>query len=239
MRFQARVICYGAVSILLLLIVSENIMNVVLFGATGTLGSRILNELLARGHNVTAVVRDPSKLEPHENVTETAGDIFDAAGVAEAAIGAQVVVSAYGPPPDKPELLLDAVRALIAGVEVSAGDVSGAKRLIVVGGAGSLDVAPGVRLVDTPDFPPEWKAIAIAHADALDLLRPSKLDWTYVSPAAYIHPGERTGKYRVGKDRLLVNEKGQSEISAEDFAIAIADEVENPRHLLERFTAAW
>jgi len=150
-----------------------------------------------------------------------------------------VVVSAYGPPPDKPELLLDAVRALIAGVEVSAGDVSGAKRLIVVGGAGSLDVAPGVRLVDTPDFPPEWKAIAIAHADALDLLRPSKLDWTYVSPAAYIHPGERTGKYRVGKDRLLVNEKGQSEISAEDFAIAIADEVENPRHLLERFTAAW
>jgi putative NADH-flavin reductase len=216
------------------LIVSENIMNVVLFGATGTLGLRILNELVSRGHDVTAVVRDPSKLEPHENVTETAGDIMNAASVADAASGADVVVSAYGPPPDKPEVLLDAMRALIAGVEDS-----GVKRLIVVGGAGSLEVAPGVRLVDTPDFPPEWKAIAIAHADALEFLRKSKLDWTDVSPAAYIHPGERTGKYRAGKDQLLVNEKGQSEISAEDFAIAIADEVDTPLHLRERFTAAW
>ena len=209
-------------------------MNVVLFGATGTLGSRILNELLSRGHNLTAVVRDPSKLEPHENVTETAGDIFDAASVSDAAAGADVVVSAYGPGPEKPELLLDATRSLIAGVEAS-----GVKRLIAAGGAGSLEVAPGMRLVDTPDFPPEWKAIAIAHADALELLRASKLDWTSVCPAAYIHPGERTGKYRVGKDQLLVNDKGQSEISAEDFAIAIADEVENPRHLRERFTVAW
>jgi putative NADH-flavin reductase len=234
MRFRGRVICYGAVSILLLLIVSENIMNVVLFGATGTLGSRILQELLSRGHNMTAVVRDPSKLEPHENVTETAGDIFDSAGVADAASGADVVVSAYGPGPEKPELLLDATRSLIAGVEDS-----GVKRLIVAGGAGSLEVAPGVRLVDTPDFPPEWKGIAIAHAEALELLRTSRLDWTSVSPAAYIHPGERTGKYRTGEDQLLVDEKGQSEISAEDFAIAIADEVEHPRHLRERFTAAW
>ncbi len=209
-------------------------MNVVLFGATGTLGSRILQELLSRGHNMTAVVRDPSKLEPHENVTETAGDIFDSAGVADAASGADVVVSAYGPGPEKPELLLDATRSLIAGVEDS-----GVKRLIVAGGAGSLEVAPGVRLVDTPDFPPEWKGIAIAHAEALELLRTSRLDWTSVSPAAYIHPGERTGKYRTGEDQLLVDEKGQSEISAEDFAIAIADEVEHPRHLRERFTAAW
>jgi uncharacterized protein len=209
-------------------------MNIVLFGATGTLGSRILNELLARGHNVTAVVRDPSKLEPHENVTETAGDIFDAASVADAASGAGVVVSAYGPGPGKPELLLDATRALIAGVEAS-----GTNRLIMVGGAGSLEVAPGVKLVDSPDFPAEWKSIAVAHEEALELLRTSKLDWTYVSPAAYIHPGERTGKYRAGKDQLLVNDKGQSEISAEDYAIAIADEVENPQHVRERFTAAW
>jgi putative NADH-flavin reductase len=209
-------------------------MNVVLFGATGTLGSRILNELLARGHNLTAVVRDPSKLEPHENITATAGDIFNSASVADGARGADVVVSAYGPPQDKPELLLDAMRALIAGVEAS-----GTKRLIVVGGAGSLEVAPGVKLVNSPDFPAEWKGIAVAHEEALELLRTSKLDWTYVSPAAYIHPGERTGKYREGKDQLLVNEKGQSEISAEDYAIAIADEVENPRHLRERFTAAW
>ncbi len=209
-------------------------MNVVLFGATGTLGSRILKELVSRGHHITAVVRDPSKLETRENVTATTCDIFDAASVADAAGGADVVLSAYGPGAGKPELLLDAMRALIAGV-----GASGTMRLIAVGGAGSLEVAPGVRLVDTPDFPPEWKGIAIAHAEALDLLRPSKLDWTSVSPAAYIHPGERTGHYRVDKDRLLVNDKGQSEISAEDFAIAIADELENPQHLRERFTAAW
>jgi putative NADH-flavin reductase len=183
---------------------------------------------------VTAVVRDPSKLEPHENVTETAGDIFDAASVADAASGADVVVSAYGPGPEKPELLLDAMRSLIAGVEAS-----GVRRLIVVGGAGSLEVAPGVRLIDTPDFPPAWKGIAVAHAEALELIRASKLDWTSASPAAFIRPGERTGKYRVGKDQLLVDDKGESKISAEDFAIAIADEVENPQHLSERFTAAW
>src|SRR3984957_4335908 len=110
MRFEARVICYGAIPILLLLLVSENIediMNVVLFGATGTLGSRILRELVSRGHHVTAVVRDPSRLEAYENVTVTAGNILDAASVADAVSGADVVVSAYGPPQDKPDLLLD------------------------------------------------------------------------------------------------------------------------------------
>jgi hypothetical protein len=209
-------------------------MNIVLLGATGTIGSRILNELVSRGHQITAVVRDPGKLEGHENVTVTAGNIFDPASVADAAAGADVVVSAYGPGPAKPELLLDATRSLIAGVEAS-----GVKRLIAVGGAGTLEVAPGMKLVDTPDFPPEWKTIAIAHGEALELLRASKLDWTSVSPAAYIHPGERTGHYRTATDQLIVNDKGQSEISAEDYAIAIADEVEKPKHIRARFTAAW
>jgi len=180
------------------------------------------------------VVLDPGKLEGHENVTVTAGNIFDPASVADAAAGADVVVSAYGPGPAKPELLLDATRSLIAGVEAS-----GVKRLIAVGGAGTLEVAPGMKLVDTPDFPPEWKTIAIAHGEALELLRASKLDWTSVSPAAYIHPGERTGYYRTATDQLIVNDKGQSEISAEDYAIAIADEVEKPKHIRARFTAAW
>jgi putative NADH-flavin reductase len=209
-------------------------MNVVLIGASGVLGTRILNELVSRGHSVTAMVRDPSKVPAHENVTATAADVFDSQSVAEAVRGADVVVSAYGPGPDNPGLLLKATRSLIAGVEAS-----GVKRLIMIGGAGSLEVAPGTQLVDTPDFPAEWKAIAIAHRDALELLRGAALDWTSASPAAYIHPGERTGKYRLGKDRLIVNDKGQSEISAEDFAIAIVDELEKSRYIRQRFTAAW
>ena len=209
-------------------------MNIVLFGATGTLGSRILRELVSRGHQVTAVVRDAAALDTQENVTATMADIMDASSVADACTGADVVVSAYGPGPAKPELLLDAVRGLIAGVEAS-----GVKRLVAVGGAGSLEVASGMKLVDTPDFPAEWKGIALAHEEALELLHASKLDWTSVSPAAFIHPGERTGHYRAAKDQLIVNDKGQSEISAEDFAIAIADEVEHPKHVRERFAAAW
>ncbi len=209
-------------------------MNVVLIGASGTLGTRILNELVSRGHGVTAVVRNPSNVPPHENVIATAGDALEPQNVAEAARGADVVVSAYGPGPENPDLLLKATRSLIAGAEAS-----GVKRLIMVGGAGSLEVAPGVELVDTPDFPAEWKGIAIAHRDALDLLRTSDLEWTSVSPAAYIHPGERTGNFRLGKEQLIVNDRGQSEISAEDFAIAIADEVEKPRHIRQRFTVAW
>ncbi|HVW85842.1 MAG TPA: NAD(P)-dependent oxidoreductase [Bryobacteraceae bacterium] len=209
-------------------------MNVVLLGASGMIGSRILNELISRGHQVTAVVRDPTKVEAHENVTATAGDIFNPDSVADAARGGDVVVSAYGPGPENPDVLLNATRGLIAGVAKS-----GVKRLVAVGGAGSLEVAPGVRLVDTPAFPPEWRSIALRHRDALDLLRASTLDWTSISPAAYIHPGDRTGTYRLGKDQLVVNDRGESEISAEDFAIAVADEVENPRHSRERFTAGW
>jgi putative NADH-flavin reductase len=209
-------------------------MNVVLFGAGGTLGSRILTELVSRGHHVTAVVRDSAKFAHYENVTATAGNIFEPAEVTDAAQGADVVVSAYGPGPENASLLLDATRSLIHGVEAS-----GVKRLIMVGGAGSLEVAPGVKLIDSPGFPADWKAIAVAHAEALEILKGSSLDWTSISPAAYIHPGERTGKYRLGTDNLIVNEQGQSEISAEDFAIAIADEVEKPQHLRQRFTAAW
>lgn len=209
-------------------------MNVVLFGATGTIGSRIATELLSRGHGVTAVVRDPAKLGPSENLVVTAGNIFDAADVADAVRGADAVISAYGPGPEKPDLLVRAFGSLIQGVEQS-----GVRRLIAVGGAGSLEVAPGVQLVDSPGFPAEWRPIALAHAEALDLLRQSTLDWTSVSPAAFIHPGERTGAYRKALDTLVVNDAGQSEISAEDYAIAIADEIENPAHLRARFTVAW
>jgi hypothetical protein len=209
-------------------------MKIVMFGATGTLGSRILGELTARGHDVTAVTRNPANAPEGENVTVTAGDILDSASVADAARGADVLVSAYGPGPKSPKLLVQAMNSLIAGMEAA-----GVKRLIAVGGAGGLEVKPGVRLIDTPDFPAEWKGIAQAHIDAMDVLRRSNLDWTSVSPAAFIHPGERTGKYRTDTERLIVGTQGRSEISAEDFAIAVADEVENAMHPRERFTAAW
>ena len=205
-----------------------------LLGASGMIGSRLLDELVSRGHRVTAVVRNPAKIEGHENVTVTAGDIFDSKSIAEAAGGADAVISAYGPGPADPALLLAATRALIAGVEGS-----GMKRLIMVGGAGSLEVAPGVQLVDTPNFPAEWKAIALSHREALKLLKESSLDWTSASPAAYIHPGARTGKFRLDTDRLIVNEQGASELSAEDFSIAIADEAEKGQYIRRRFTAAW
>lgn len=209
-------------------------MNIVLFGASGMIGSRLLTELVSRGHQLTAVVRDPAKIEAHENTVATAGNIFDPASVAEAASGADLVISAYGPGPANSELLVSATQALIAGVQSS-----GVKRLIMVGGAGTLEVAPGMRLVDTPNFPPEWKGIALAHGEALELLKTSLLDWTSASPAAYIHPGDRTGKFRLGTDQLIVNDKGESEISAEDFSIAIADEAEKPHYIRKRFTAAW
>ncbi len=209
-------------------------MNIVLFGATGMIGSRILDELVSRGHGVTAVIRDPAKLAGHENVIGTAGDILDADSVKEAVEGADVVVSAYGPGSANPDVLVRATASLLKGVAAAA-----VKRLIAVGGAGSLEVAPGMQLVDTPDFPAEWKGVALAHRNALELIKASALDWTSLSPAAYLHPGERTGKYRLALDQLITDEKGGSEISAEDFAIALADELENPQHIRQRFTVAW
>jgi hypothetical protein len=113
------------------------------------------------------------------------------------------------------------------------------RRFIMVGGAGSLEVAHGLRLVDTPNFPAEWKPIALAHADALEVLKTSDLEWTSVSPAAVVQPGERTGKFRLGKDTLLTDSKGDSKISTGDFAAALVDEVEKPRHIRQRFTVAY
>jgi putative NADH-flavin reductase len=208
-------------------------MNIVLFGATGMIGSRVLRELVSRGHKVTAVVRDPSRVPNEPGVTAVQGDVLDAASVAKIVKGADTVVSAYGPGANA-IAVVDATKSLIAGLKQA-----GVKRLIEVGGAGSLFVAPNVRLVDAPDFPTEWKPIALAHNESLDVLRKSDLDWTYFSPAAFIQPGERTGKFRLGSDTLLTDEKGNSRISAEDYAIALADELENPKHIRQRFTIAY
>ncbi len=209
-------------------------MNVVLFGATGMIGSRVLKELISRGHKVTAVVRDRSRVPQNPSVKTVQGDVLDTASVAETVKGADAVISAYNAPPEASSKVVDATRSLIAGLKKA-----GVKRLIEVGGAGSLFVAPNVRVVDAPDFPNAWKAIALAHGDALDVLRSADLDWTYFSPAAVIQPGERTGKFRLGGDNLLVDEKGNSTISAEDYAVALVDELETPKHIRQRFTAAY
>jgi putative NADH-flavin reductase len=209
-------------------------MKVVLFGASGTIGSRVLDELVRRGHSVTAVARHPEKVQSVNGVNAVQGDVTDPASVAAVARGADAAVSAYAPPHSDPASLLDAMRALVAGLEQA-----GVRRLIAVGGAGSLEVAPGIQLVDTPEFPAAWKGIAFAHRDTLPIFKASSLEWTYFSPAALIAPGVRTGKFRLGGTRLVANDRGESKISAEDYAIALVDELENPQNVRRQFTAAY
>src|SRR5581483_799712 len=216
-------------------------MKVVLYGATGMIGSRILKELLSRGHAVTAVVRDPSKLQPQANLTIEKGDMLDPDSIAKVAWGAEVIVSSYGPPsgaqgpdPGQANQLSAAARALLAGARRA-----GAPRIIMVGGAGSLEISPGMQIVDSPTFPEAYKPVALAHRDAFYVLRESDLNWTYFSPAMMIQPGERTGKFRLGKDSLISDDKGNSSISAEDYAIALVDEVEQARYTKQRFTIGY
>jgi hypothetical protein len=160
--------------------------------------------------------------------------VTDAASVAAAAKGAEAAISAYAPPQDQPEKLLAATGSVLEGLKAT-----GVGRLIAVSGAGSLEVAPGVQLVDTPSFPAAWKPIALAHREALSILKGSSLEWSALSPAALIGPGERTGKFRLGDTALVVDEKGDSRISAEDYAVALVDELEKPQHVRRQFTVAY
>jgi hypothetical protein len=208
-------------------------MKLALFGAGGMIGSRLLAEAQRRGHAVTAVSRHPQRLGALTGrVLVVQGNVLDPASVAAAVKGHDAVLSAVGPTAD---IILGAARSLVEGLTRA-----GTKRLVLVGGAGSLEVAPGILLLQTPQFPVEFEEIAQAHRDALGLLRlNTTLDWTFVSPAAHVAPGERTGKFRIGGDQLLVDAAGESRISAEDFAVAFLDEVEHPRHLRRRFTVAY
>ena len=204
-------------------------MKIALFGASGTIGQRIAQEALRRGHEVTAIVRDPSHVEfQHPQLTVTQGNALNPESVTRVVAGHDVVVSAIGPSQNQPPpALSEAAHSLLIGVKQAA-----VKRLLVIGGAGSLEVAPGVQLMDAPDFPAGWKAVAQAHRDALEVYQQNNdLDWTYFSPAAFIAPGERTGKYRLGTDQLVTNEQGESRISAEDYAVALLDEIEQPRFI--------
>lgn len=211
-------------------------MKVVVFGAGGTLGTRITDELVRRGHTVKVVAHagSPPSARCPRTVSVDA-DVTNPTSVAEAIRGADVIVSAIGPSPGQSVgVILGAARGLLQGLRKT-----GVRRLVVVGGAGSLEVSPGVQLADTPNFPEAWKPVAEAHRAALAIYREEPdLEWTVVAPAALIAPGVRTGHYRAGGDQLLVDAKGESRISAEDYAVAVADEVETPRHIRRRFTVA-
>ena len=207
-------------------------MNVVVIGATGKTGSRIVTELLRRGHTVTAVARDVSKLR--EDVTGKQNDLSDVDSIAAILAGETAVVSAYGPPYENTDQLIWVTERLIAAVKKA-----GKARLIVVGGAGSLEVAPGVTLLASGHLPAAWIPIATSHDTVLKVIRASDINWTYFSPAAYFEPGERTGKFRLGTNQLISDAKGESRISMEDYAIALVDELETPQHERERFTIGY
>jgi putative NADH-flavin reductase len=216
-------------------------MKLVLFGATGNVGRRIAAEALRRGHEVVGVVRDPAAVEsPEPPVHLVKGDATDADRVAEIVRGADAVVSAISPRPNARGLpapsLVANTRALIAGLRAA-----GVKRVLHVGGASSLEVAPGAALADQPDFPEIYKAEARDGREALAVWRTEAagLEWTNLSPAAEIRPGERTGTYRTTGDSLLVDSAGRRFITFEDYSVAVLDELERPRHVGQRFGVAY
>ena len=201
--------------------------KIALIGASGNAGSRILKELSDRGHQVTAIARNPEKIASLPNVEAKKGDVFDQAGLSGLLKGHDAVISSVHFTASDPATLIEAVRA------------SGVQRYLVVGGAGSLEIEPGKRVVDLPDFPAAYKAEATKGAEFLDRLKQEKqLDWTFLSPSAEFVPGERTGKFRIGRDNLLSNDEG-SRISFEDYAIALVDEIEKPQHSRQRFTVGY
>ncbi|MEH6719334.1 MAG: NAD(P)-dependent oxidoreductase [Aurantimonas endophytica] len=202
-------------------------LQVAVLGASGRAGSQIVRELVARGHQVVAIARKPAAIPAIAGVTALRGDAADAASLAGLIRGSDAVISAIHFDVDA-ATILDALKAA---------DVP---RLLVTGGAASLEVAPGVRVIDTPDFPEAWKGEASKGIAFLDALRTeARIDWTYLSPAAQFEEGPRTGRFRTGSDRLLTDEAGESRISFADYAIAMVDELEQHRHPRSRFTVAY
>ncbi|WP_428968214.1 NAD(P)-dependent oxidoreductase [Sphingomonas sp. Xoc002] len=202
-------------------------MKIALIGASGNAGSRILRELSDRGHAVTAIARNTDRIATLPGVAPVSGDVNAPDSLADTLRGHDAVVSSVHFAPTDAAGLIGTVRA------------SRVKRYLVVGGAGSLEIAPGQRLIDQPGFSDAYKAEASAGAEFLDLLRGVEdLEWTFLSPSAMFVPGERTGQFRLGADTLLSNEQGSS-ISFEDYAIALVDEIEQPRHIRQRFTVGY
>jgi uncharacterized protein len=213
-------------------------MKIALIGATGFVGSAILKEALYRGYEVTAMMRNPDKLTPHAKLLPKKGNVYNEDEVTRLVTGHDAVISAFNPGWSNPDIYNQQIRgtqAIINGVKKA-----GIKRLLFVGGAGSLEVKPGVQSVDLPGFPIEYKQGALATRETLSMLRKETgLEWSFLSPSADVFPGQRTGKFRLGADQLLTNAQGESRISVEDYAIAMIDEVEKPKHIRQRFTVGY
>jgi uncharacterized protein len=213
-------------------------MKVFVIGATGRVGSKILQEALDRGHHVTAVVRRADSVPRHPNLIVINGDVFDTERLANQFIGHEAVIHSYAPPRDHPDRPGEQIRATTS--IILALKRSGVKRILAVGGAGTLESSPSVRLMDTPELPQEWQSGAISTAEIKYLLeKEMDLEWTFLSPSLYLRPGTRTGKFRLGTDALLRDKDGSSRISTEDYAVAMIDELENPRHTRRRFTVGY
>ena len=214
-------------------------MKLAIIGASGFVGSALVEESLNRGHAVTAIVRHPEKITvTHPNLTVKQGNIQDGDTVAQLVAGHDAVLSAFNAGWANPNLYDD----FLKGSETieKGTDSAGVKRLLVIGGAGSLEAAPGVQLVDTPQFPADWKAGATAARDYLNVLRKNTtLDLTFVSPAINLAPGERTGKFRLGTEQPVFNEEGESTISVTDLAVAVLNEIEKPQFIQKRFTLGY
>lgn len=214
--------------------------KILLIGASGFIGSAILNEALNRGIQVTAVVRNPEKIKiSNANLTVVKADVSDAKALADIAKGMDAVISSYNPGWTNPDMYNETLKVypqILQGTKDA-----GVKRLLIVGGAGTLFVAPGVRVIDTGVLPEEImggvKSLAKFFLETL--MNEKEIDWIFFSPAGTIEPGERTGTYRLGKDDLIVNSKGESKISVQDYAKAMIDEFENPQHHQERFTIGY
>jgi uncharacterized protein len=214
--------------------------EIALIGASGFVGTAILKEALDRGHRVTAVVRHPEKIiVVHKNLTVKQGDVSSAETVEVLSKGADAVISAYNPGWRNPMIAEETTRVyrtIIKGVKKA-----GVKRFLVVGGAGSLFISPGKRIMETGSIPESFLPAIRALADVylVDLIAEKSIDWVFFSPAGTLEPGLRTAKFRLGKDDLIVNKTGESKISVQDYAVAMIDELEKPAHHRERFTIGY
>lgn len=212
-------------------------MNIALIGASGFIGSALLKEALARGHHVTALVTRPERIAPQENLISVKSDALSTEALAQQLSGADAVISAFSGHAQENVFgyYFKGFRSILSATQQAS-----VPRLLVVGGAATLEVAPGKKLLDTPGFPSEYRATAEGAQAALEILRAQTAqDWTFLSPAAEILPGERTGNFRLGGDMLLTDSEGNSRISVQDYAVAMLDELENPRHPNQRFSVAY
>jgi uncharacterized protein len=218
-------------------------MKVALIGASGFVGSKILAEALHRGHEVTAIVRHPEKIQPDKNLNTKKADVLDVDELAKLLAGHDVIVSAFNPARGVAgahvyDLHVQGHKAILA-----AANKSGAKRFLGVGGAASLKTPEGIELIDSPQFPAAYEQFKPGIRGTRELYyllkREPSLDWVFIAPSVVIAPGERTGKFRIGKDHVLYNDNGESKISLEDYAAALVDEMERPQHHRERITIGY